>query len=198
MTLYEWAKRYAAPVFGFFLRVRAVGMERVPAQGAVVLCANHRSNLDPILLSVAFPRPVRYMAKAELFAIPLFGRLVATLGAFPVHRGESDRDAVRTSLRVLKKDEVLGMFPEAHRNRGAGLLRFKSGAVRLAGQTGAPLLPAAIVRHGHWPFGRVEVRFGAPASAESLGYDKTEPESARRAVDALRARMLAMLEEALA
>lgn len=194
MTLYEWALRWAAPVFRAVLRVRAADAQNVPAQGALVLCANHRSNLDPVLLSVAFPRPMRYMAKAELFRIPLFSRLITALGAFPVHRGANDREAIKTALSVLQSGEVLGMFPEGHRNRGAGLMRFRSGALRLAAQTRAPLLPAVIVRLGRWPFGRVEVHFGPPVSPQALGYDEKEPESLHAATDALRSQMLALLE----
>ncbi|MFT9078104.1 lysophospholipid acyltransferase family protein [Ethanoligenens sp.] len=196
MTLYEFAMRFAAPVFRFLLGVRVEGAQRVP-DGPLVLCANHRSNFDPVILGSSFPRQLFYMAKAELFHVPLLGPLITALGAFPVRRGEGDTEAIKTSLRVLKRGNVLGMFPEMHRNRNKkGLMRFHSGALRFAAQAKVPIIPVAIVRgKGVWPFRQVRVVFGYPVTAEMLGFEKENRKSHTAACENLRQKVLQMLEE---
>lgn len=196
MTLYEFSLRYAVPVFRLILRVHAVNAQDVP-DGPLVLCANHCSNVDPVILGSACHRQLHYMAKAELFRVPLLAPLIARLGAFPVRRGEGDKGAIQTALRIIRQGEVLGMFPEGHRNKSKkGMLRFQTGVIRIAAQTGAPILPAVIARgKGIWPFRRVRVIFGKPVTAEALGFEKGNTESLHAARDKLREIMLQMLEE---
>lgn len=195
MTLYAFGMRFAAPVFRFLLHVRIKNAENVP-NGPVVVCANHRSNLDPVMLGAACPRQLHYMAKMELFHVPLLGPLITALGAFPVRRGEGDQGAMQTATRVLERGKALGMFPEMHRNRKRGLMRFHSGALRLAVQTGAPLLPVAIARgRGFWPFRAVQVIFGEPVTAEELGYCKGDVGSMHDACVHLRQKVAQILEE---
>lgn len=196
MTLYEFGMRFAAPVFRFILRARAVNAQDVPT-GPLVLCANHRSNFDPVILASCSPRQLHYMAKAELFRVPILAPLITELGAFPVRRGEGDTEALKAGFQVLEQNNVLGMFPEMHRNRNkTGLMRFHSGALRLASQAGAPILPVAIVREkGVWPFRRVRVVFGHPVKAEKLGFEEGNKRSLHNACENLRREVLRMLED---
>ena len=97
----KWA--FVTPLFRLFLRGRCRGMELVPLSGPLVVVANHGSHLDPPLLGHALPRPVSFMAKAELFKVPVLGPLIRAMGAYPVSRGASDREAIRTALRRLEE-----------------------------------------------------------------------------------------------
>jgi 1-acyl-sn-glycerol-3-phosphate acyltransferase len=113
-------------------RMQVEGKDNVPSQGGVILAANHLSMLDPIVVGCAIDRPVRFMAKRELFDNPLLRMLARSLGAFPVRRGKDDKDAFRRALEVLRNDEVLGIFPEGTRSLDGRLQRAYSGAAVLA------------------------------------------------------------------
>jgi 1-acyl-sn-glycerol-3-phosphate acyltransferase len=130
-------------------RLRARGLENVPAQGGAVLAANHTSNLDPWPLGLPlFPRRwLRFMAKSELYWFPLRYVLRAA-GAFQVRRGEGDTDAIETAIELAREGEIVVMFPEGTRRR-KGLrkkheARAHTGAARIARDAGVPLVPAAI------------------------------------------------------
>ena len=117
-------------------------------EGPVVLCANHTSAMDVLQLIPATPRKIRFMAKKELFKIPLLGSVIRAAGAFPVDRKNADVSAVKNGMAVLKEGEVLGIFPQGtrcpgvHPNKTYGKLR--DGAVMMALKTRATLFPAAI------------------------------------------------------
>jgi 1-acyl-sn-glycerol-3-phosphate acyltransferase len=125
-------------------RVDLRGGERIPATGPAILVANHESMLDPWLVALATPRPVRYMAKAELWNNRVIGFLMESGGTFPVSRGLGDRGAVGRGAELLDEGEVLGIFPQGtclpYRSRP-----WLRGAARLAISTGAPIVPVCIV-----------------------------------------------------
>ena len=138
------AKVLLAPLLRGWFGLRSSGREHVPETGAAIIACNHKSFLDPFFIGIALPRHVRFMAKQELFAGPL-GWLISRLGAFPVRRGESDAEAIATAQAILEQGAVLVMFPEGTRVDERGALGSPHhGAGRLALQTGAPLVPAAI------------------------------------------------------
>ena len=153
-------------LFGF----RRRGTEHVPAKGPVLLVANHQSFLDPPLVGAALPRQLTFMAKAELFDVPLFGGLIRRLNAQPLRREGGDAGALRTALRVLKNGGALLVFPEGTRGEGDILGPAKPGAGMLAVLGGAPVIPVYISGSGRaWPRGRrfprranVTVTFGSP------------------------------------
>lgn len=125
-------------------RVRISGLENVPPTGPLLVVGNHLHNVDPLLISVAIPRPVHYMAKKELFAVPLVGRVIRVGGAFPVDRGTADRNAIRIASLNLKQGIAVGMFPEGTRSKSRALKTALPGAAAIAQLTGAPILPVAI------------------------------------------------------
>lgn len=145
--------------FRLLFRLRVEGRGNVPPQGGVVVCANHRSYLDPPVLAVAFPRPIYYMAKEELFSVPLLAPLIRVFGAFPVKRGVSDLRSLRRGLELLRQGKAVGIFPEGTRRRLLG--RGHPGAIFLALQAGVPVIPVAI-SGSYLPFSRVTVRIGKP------------------------------------
>lgn len=155
----------------FLGSLRIEGRENVPPTGGVVLACNHPGGVDVVALGYASPRQIYYMAKQELFQFqPWFSALITSVGAFPIRRGEGDTAAIAHSIRLVREGKVLGMFPEGTRNRGRPLGRPRSGAVRIAAQTGALLVPSAVIGipelHREWknPLQRtrVIVRFAPP------------------------------------
>lgn len=133
------------PVFKLFMVIEVRGVEHLPAQGGVVLCANHTNNFDIFPLQLALPRMLFYMGKAELFKNAFIHYAFRNLGAFPVHRGARDEWALRHARRILDAGQVLAMFPEGTRSRGRGLQVAKTGAARLSIESGCPIVPVAIV-----------------------------------------------------
>ncbi|MCI8337019.1 MAG: 1-acyl-sn-glycerol-3-phosphate acyltransferase [Peptococcaceae bacterium] len=146
--------RFFAVIFRcilFLCGTKINGRENVPMEGPVVLIGNHKTNADPILLGVASPRPVNFVAKAELFQNPVVGWFLKVLGGIPIHRGEQDVGAMRESLRVLKNQGALGLFPEGTRIPQQHCLgEFKNGAVMIALRGGATMVPVAIKNSHHF------------------------------------------------
>lgn len=143
------------------------GAENIPDSDGVVLVANHVSYWDPVVVICAFKRKVYFMAKAELFKIPVVGYVVGISGAFPVRRDRTDRNAIRTALRLLEEGEVVGVFPEGTRSHSGEMLKPHLGAAMLALKSGAPVLPVAVSgTRGFW--GKIRVRVGRPIPVESF------------------------------
>ncbi len=142
--------------------MRVIDAQRVPADGPLVVASNHISYLDPVALGSACPRPISYMAKVELFAIPVLGPLIEGLEAYPVDRNRGDVAAIKRSVKILQEGRAVGIFPEGGRNLD-GTAVPKTGAVLLASMAGAPLVPAAIggTRNPR-SLGRITVVFGEP------------------------------------
>jgi 1-acyl-sn-glycerol-3-phosphate acyltransferase len=124
-------------------RLKTVGAENVPAEGGVVLASLHRSNWDSLAVGVRLERRMRPMAKIELMRAPVLGWLLRHGGAFPVRRGETDTQAIASSLAILRAGGLLLMFPEGTRNRD-GKAVVQPGAARIALQAGAAIVPVAV------------------------------------------------------
>jgi len=142
--LYALVRALLSPLLRAWFRVRVSGVENIPAHGAAIVAANHKSFLDAFFIGIATRRHVRFMAKTELLRGPL-GWLFLRLGAFPVRRGEADAEAMETARSILEHGGLLVIFPEGTRVEEADALGSPHhGAGRLALQTGAPIIPAAI------------------------------------------------------
>jgi 1-acyl-sn-glycerol-3-phosphate acyltransferase len=168
--LYAILKPIAVVLMRLLFRLEARGTHHVPAEGALLLVANHSSVLDPPLVGGACPRTLTFLAKAELFRIPGFGALIRGVGARPLRREGADPAALRTAQRVLGEGRAVLVFPEGTRGPEGVLREPKPGAALLAMQSGAPVVPVYISGSGRaWPRGqrlprpaKVMVTFGPP------------------------------------
>ncbi len=158
--------------FGTFVwRVRSHGTENVPKSGGVILAANHQSLLDPPFVGGCLPRETTFMARRSLFEIPLLGRLIVALNAFPIERNSGDVKGVRSAIVRLKRGEALLVFPEGTRTRDGEIGPMKAGLRLIAERADVPIVPV-LIRGAYevWPrkrllprpWGRVDVYFGKP------------------------------------
>ena len=156
------------PPIRWFLRLKVDGADNIPSEGAVLIVSNHISQIDPPVLGVAvLPRRSHYMAKAELFRIPLLRRAVFRMGAFPVERGGADRRALRVARDILRRDDVLLMYPEGTRYTDGRLRPGLPGAGSLGLEPGVTVVPAAIWG-SHKLFRPVRVVFGPPLDLSDI------------------------------
>ena len=178
------AYRVIYPLFsglvGFFLNIKVINKEKEPVEGGFVVCANHASATDPIALCYAFRRnQVHFMAKKELFKIPLLAQLIKLLGAFPVDRGGNDVSAVKKAISLVEEKKCMGIFPQGHRYAGENPreTKTKNGVALIATKAEADILPCYIWRKKNKfkLFCRTYVIIGDVIPFESLEYD---PEAA--------------------
>ena len=196
MSLYNVIKTTLRPTTRLLFDAKVEGTENVPPEGGLVVAANHRSYLDPPLLGTWFPRTIHYMAKQELFKIPVLGWIIDHVHAFPVDREKADLAAVRRALKILNAGGVVGIFPEGTRNL-TGDVQAKGGAVLLAATAKVPLVPVALVRtqFGMRRFrgSHVRVRIGKPMLLQGSQRKATKAEieqwtgQVTQAIDALAA-----------
>ncbi len=169
-------------------RVRAIGVENVPREGALVLAPNHFSQMDHFFAGVHLRRKIRFMAKSQMFGPPVLTYIYKHGGVFPVRRGQHDEEAIKTARLLLDQGEMLLVYAEGGRSRSRELGEPKPGIGRIALESGAPIVPVAI--HGSagvrgWKrlrFPKVTVQFGKPVSfaAEPEPSRERQLEAARR------------------
>jgi glycerol-3-phosphate dehydrogenase (NAD(P)+) len=144
--VYWCVRALLQPFFHVWFRLTRIGREHIPAEGPAILASNHRSFLDPFVIAVMTRRPIYFVAKKELFLVhPLVSWLLSSLGAFPIDRGASDRESMATARAILERGDIVLMFPEGTRIRPGSLGRPKRGVGRLALETGAPVVPVAVI-----------------------------------------------------
>jgi 1-acyl-sn-glycerol-3-phosphate acyltransferase len=176
------------PLFGGLYRCRVQGTENLPRDGGVMVITNHKANIDPVIAGMICDRPLRYMAKKELFGNAALRKLIVTLGAFPIDRGAGDRAALTRSLEILAEGGVLLMFPEGHRRGDHAVHDFLPGVGMLALRSGAPVVPLAMEGTQHMLAGgrpglpALRARMGPPVDLSDLTArnSKAYQEAARR------------------
>jgi len=142
---YNLAKFVCSLLIKLLFRVRVEGVENFPEEGAAIVYSNHKSWWDPVVVGCVLKRPIFFMAKKELFEIPVFGYILKLLHAFPVNRGAPDRKAIRKALEVLNEKKVLGIFPEGTRSKDGVLKEPEPGIALLATKVkDVALVPVAI------------------------------------------------------
>jgi 1-acyl-sn-glycerol-3-phosphate acyltransferase len=175
LTIYSFVRSLVGGVLKPYYRIETFGLENFPKEGGVLLCSNHIDNLDPPVVGITAPRPVHFMAKEELFSVPLLGKIVPHLNAFPVKRGMSDREALRKGLNILKEGKVLGLFPEGTRSKNGELGKGLAGAGFFALRTEAKVVPCAIIGP-YKSFHSLKVVYGKPIVMEELRDAKASAE----------------------
>ena len=167
------------PIFRIiFHRIKVCGLENVP-EGAALICANHSHYSDPFILAygIAHGKKMYYMAKKELFKVPVVGWFIKLVGAFPVDRNNSDITSVKTAIRHLKDGDKVVIFPEGHRIETGDAVAAKGGAIMIASRTKVPIVPVFMPRKRHL-FSTVRVYVGeaydVPADRKMLN-SKTYP-----------------------
>lgn len=159
-------------------RMRITGLEHIPADGPVVFASNHISNLDPIFVSAVATRQIHFMAKSSLWTFAPLGKLMEALGAFPVRRGEADRDAIRAAIAHLDAGAGVGIFAEGHRQPHGRLGEPQPGFALLALRKGALTIPVALTgtdrigRHLLPRLSKVTITFGPPLDTGVDGMTK--------------------------
>ena len=182
-------------IFRIWFHIEFHGQENQPQDRGYILCCNHRSALDPVLIAQKIKKPIRYMAKMELFQNPFVGFIIRHLGAFPVARGKGDTSAIDTAVETVKSGRVLGLFPEGTRSHDDQLLRFNSGAAVIASQSGGDLLPAAIWYEGKKFRSRVVIRYGKPIANSQILIEENSAKQIQVVVALLRDEVEKLLEE---
>jgi 1-acyl-sn-glycerol-3-phosphate acyltransferase len=200
-VLYEILKWLAVFLMRAWFGLRVKGAEHIPSSGPALIVSNHQSILDPPVIGGAARRQIYFLAKAELFRIPLFGWLIRALHARPVRREGPDPRALRTAALLLEEGKALLVFPEGTRSLDGRLGEGKSGVGMLAVTSGAPVVPAyvsgtleALPKGAAWPRrSQVSVSFG-PALHFKAPIGSGRKERYREATEAMM-RGIAQLKE---
>ncbi len=192
ISFYRFAKGVVKTVLTPVYRIEVIGVENFPKDGGVLLCSNHIDNLDPPVVGITAPRDVHFMAKEELFHVPILKKLLPSLHAFPVKRGMSDREALRKGLAILKEGKVLGLFPEGTRSKTGELGKGLAGAGFFALRTDAVVMPCAIIGP-YKAFRKLKVVYGKPIDLKEYG--KNQKLSAEEATEIIMEKIAELISQ---
>ncbi len=193
--MYEAVRLVLTPYLLFFFRTRAIDSDKVPADGPAIVAPNHFSFLDHFFVAVYLRRKVQFMAKSQLFEMPM-QVVYHNGGVFPVRRGHRDEEAFKTAHAVLARGGIVVMYCEGGRSRTGELGEAKPGIGRLALESGAPVVPTALVgseRVRNWKrlqFPKVTVQFGDPIRFEAV--DDPDRDRSQAASEEIFARITAL------
>ncbi|OYQ63638.1 1-acyl-sn-glycerol-3-phosphate acyltransferase [Pseudanabaena sp. SR411] len=140
--MFKWL--VVRPLLYLFYQERIYGAENVPLTGHLIVVSNHASDFDPLIVGSCMGRPVAFMAKEELFEIPVLSQAIQAFGAYPVKRGAGDRAAIRAAIASIEKGWATGIFLQGTRTLDGKVTEPKLGAAMIAAKTQAPFLPISI------------------------------------------------------
>lgn len=175
-----YARLILLPIFQFVFGMRIEGLENIPKSGPALLISNHLHNFDPILIYAVLTRPGRFMAKKEVFTVPVLGWLTRFFDGFPVDRGSADRAALRLANQHLANGKIVGIFPEGTRSPDATLQEAFPGVAMIAVRSGVPILPVAIFGTERMPFNGMKGRgqtWRRPQVVVRIGHTFNLPET---------------------
>ena len=164
---YKFAKVVTTIFYAIFFRVKVYGKENIPKDSGALLCCNHQSYHDPVIMATYATRVVHYMAKRSLFDVKGLNIIIRWLYAFPVDRDKKDLEAVRTTIKLLKSGEVVGIFAEGRRVKEGEAHDAKSGTVMFAVKAKVPVIPVASTSSFKL-FSKIIVKYGEPIYFEEL------------------------------
>ena len=170
MSFYNFARKVCAFFFKMYFKLNIKGTENIPPYGeGIILISNHQSNLDPVMLGLGIKnRKLFFMAKQELFKVPILSPIIKKLGAFPVNRGSKDLGAIKKAETIVNSGRILAMFPEGGRSKTGNLLRPKVGATKIAISTGKKVLPCAICYSSKRFRANIYVEYGKPVNVVKI------------------------------
>lgn len=177
---YKVAHAMLAWLVKLIFRVHVAGLENEPTEGGILLCSNHVSLIDPICICAVLKKtePL-FMAKKELFKVPLLRHIIRAFGAYPVNRGAGDIGAVRKTIALLKEGNCTGIFPQGTRCKGKTFeeTKFKTGAALVLIKSGVPALPVRVkMKNNRWRFlRRIDIVIGKPITTEEIAFDPEKP-----------------------
>jgi len=139
----SWVGKFVKKIFV----IEIINLENEPSSGSFITCANHSSNWDPIILGACMHRPLRYMAKSELFKMPVLKNIITWFGAYPVERNKADVSSIKATISILEQGEIVGMYPQGSRAKGVHPrdLTPKSGVAMIAIKAKTGILPVTII-----------------------------------------------------
>lgn len=186
-NFYMHAHSILAPMIRFFSGIKTHGKENIPKEGGFMLCANHIAVRDVILMGATCPRQIRFVAKKELFSIPILRGIIKALGAVKLDRGGNDVAAIRKSIELVENGELISIFPQGHRYPvvDPSTTPTKSGAGMVAYRSGCDVIPVFIKTKGnkYGIFKRIEILYGTPIKNSDLGFDKGGNDEYKAATD---------------
>lgn len=193
-TFYMRAHAILAPVIRFFTGVKSHGVENIPKEGGFLLCANHIAVRDVILIGVTCPRQIKFVAKKELFSVPILKTVITAMGAVKLDRGGNDVAAMRKSVELAENGDIVSIFPQGHRYPAVDPSKtpIKNGAGMIAYRAGCDVIPVFIKTKGnkYGIFKRVEIFYGKPIKNSELGFTKGGSDEYKAATDMIFARLL--------
>lgn len=187
-VIYRICYAIFAGIVAVLFRIKVINQQNEPTEGGFLVCANHVSATDAVVVAYAFHKhQIRLMAKKELFKIPLLAQLIKMLGAFPIDRGGNDVGAIKHAVDMLKEGKCVGLFPQGHRYPGVDPAETptKNGAALICTRAGADIVPVYIWRKNNTfrIFKRTYVIIGDKIPFESFEYDQTASGEYKRITD---------------
>ncbi|MBI5574539.1 MAG: 1-acyl-sn-glycerol-3-phosphate acyltransferase [Elusimicrobia bacterium] len=150
-------------IFSTVYRREITGLGNLPKNGSYIIVANHQSHADPPIIGSCISKPIYFIAKKELFEVPIIGWIIKHTNAFPVDRAIADIGALKNALKILQSDNVLLIFPEGTRYRPGKIRKLKKGAAMLSVATNSPVVPVAVINSDKLSgFKKIKVKFGLP------------------------------------